>query len=65
MVEINGLVVRVMDGKVDTDGVAVMEDGVFRSISVCDVKLRHQAIGRLEMLGNKPLKFNAVNQIIL
>ena len=45
MVEINGLTIRIVNGKIDLDGVAMMENWCFGSSSVCDLKRCHQAVG--------------------
>ena len=61
MVEINGLTIRIVNGKVDLDGVAMMENWRFGSSSVCDLKRCHQAVGRLEMLCHKPKTINTID----
>ena len=61
MVEINGLTIRIVNGKIDLDGVAMMENWCFGNSSVCDLKRCHQAVGRLEMLCHKPKKFNTMD----
>ena len=65
MVEINGLVVRIMDSEVHMEGVAMMENGFFGIIGIGDAERGHQAVGRLKMLGFKSLKLNSVDLIIL
>ena len=64
VVEINGLVVRVVDGEVHMEGVARMENGSFGIIGIGDAEGGHQAVGRLEMLSHKSLKLNSVDVII-
>ena len=61
--EINGLTVRIVDGKVDLNSITMMEDRCFGSIVVHDVERCHQAVGRLEMLRHKPMKFDAIDLI--
>ena len=60
MMEIYGLFVKIVDGEIHMDSVAMMENWRFGSSSVCDLKRCHQAVGRLEMLCNKPKKFNTI-----
>ena len=63
MVKINGLVVGVIDGEVELNGVAIMEDGRFSNVTICDLECCHYAVGRLEMLCHKALEFNPVDLI--
>ena len=65
MMKVNGLAVRIVDGEINVDGIAMMEDWNFGFIAVCDAQRRHQAVGRLEMLRHKPMKFNAIDLICL
>ena len=63
MVKINGLVVWVVNGEVELNGVATVENGRFTNITIRDLECGHQAVGRLEMLRHKALEFNPIDLI--
>ena len=65
VMENNGLTVRVVDGEVNMEGVAMMEDGRLVRRGVRDAERCLQAVRRLEKLSQKSLKFHPVDLVFL
>lgn len=64
MMEINGLVVGIADGKVNMNCVAMVENGRFVMRGIRDVERCHQTACRLEMLGQETFKNDPVDLIV-
>ena len=57
VLEIDGRFTRIVDGEVDTDGVAMMKDRSFITARIGDFESGHQAVGRGEVVGEETLDF--------
>ena len=65
VMENNGLTVRVVDGELNMEGVAMMEDRRLVSRGVRDAERCLQAVRRLEKLSQEPLKLHPVDLVFL
>ena len=63
--KINVATIRVIDGEIHLDGVAMMENGCSGFIGIGEAERSHQAVGRLVMLGQTTFNYNPVDLIIL